>query len=174
MLVEKLQSTLLALSHCGGFENDIPWWASDAVLTRFLNEAVVRRPNPCQVLYSIGITLECHASALRGGNVLGVETVGGAPWFGFRWDTQSGWWCHSFVIDGGLMIDSAPPSSPSPIYFAMPYDSELFRMLWPGEPLPAILISRTSGASMEGLKDENAFSASGGALIACTSADGAG
>jgi len=69
--------------------------------------------------------VQCHANALRGGNLFsGVETMGGVPWWGFRWDTQ-GWWNHSFVTDGGLVIDSAPLINPPPIYFAMPYQEAL-------------------------------------------------
>ena len=74
--------------------------------------------------------------------VIRVETLGGVPWFGFRFFddcTMGAWWCHSFVVDGNLWIDSAPPSATS-LYFAMPYDEELFRMLWPNEKdVPAIL-----------------------------------
>src|SRR5712692_4273187 len=49
--------------------------------------------------------------------------------------------CHSFVVDGGLVIDSAPASLPS-IYFAIPWDAGLFRMLLPDEEPPPILTNR--------------------------------
>jgi hypothetical protein len=141
-MLDELHQRLLAI-HAGGLsKNDEPWWASDAVLTRLLKEAVVLQPDPSRVLYHMGLPLQCHANALRGGKLLGVETTGGKPYWGFRWDAQ-GWWCHSFVIDGGLVLDSAPPSDPPPIYFVMPYDLDLFTKLWPKEEnVPAILTKK--------------------------------
>jgi hypothetical protein len=142
-MLDELSQRLLALHAEKNIER-FPWADNCAVLARVLREGVVLRPNPRTVLYNIGDPLWCHANALRGGKLFGVETLGGVPWFGFRFMddcTYGKWWCHSFVSSGSLWIDSAPPSVTS-LYFAMPYDAELFRMLWPeDEDLPAILTS---------------------------------
>jgi hypothetical protein len=123
-MLDKLQQRLLDLSH-GHLENDWESWVPEAVLARVLAEGVVVRPDPRRVLYQIGIPLECHANALNY-SLLGIalprrgsgDPRGGVPWFGFRL-IQGCWWCHSFVVDGGLLIDSAPPSAPA-LYFAFP------------------------------------------------------
>lgn len=143
-VLEKLHQRLLALHPASRIaEDDEPWWVSDAIIARLLREAVVLRPDPRRVLCNVGVPLECHTSALRGGKLYGVETVGGTPYFGFKLIGDY-WWCHSFVITGTMVIGSLPFSLPSPpFYFAMPYDVEIFRMLWPEEKdVPVILTNK--------------------------------
>jgi len=135
-MINELSQRLLAL-HAGGIEKDFTPWVTDAVLARVLREGVVLRPDPRNVLYQIGAPLQCHANALNF-ELMGVKLVRGVvPWFGFRLMDRC-WWCHSFVVSGGLVIDSGAPSLSS-LYFAIPWDAGLFRMLWPDEEVPAIL-----------------------------------
>ena len=125
-MINELSLRLLAL-HAGGIEKDFTPWVTDAVLARVLREGVVLRPDPRNVLYQIGAPLQCHANALNF-ELMGVKLVRGVvPWFGFRLMDRC-WWCHSFVVSGGLVIDSGAPSLSS-LYFAMPWDAGLFRML---------------------------------------------
>jgi hypothetical protein len=135
-MLDKLHQRLLAL-HAGGIEKDFAPWVSDAVLARVLSEGVVLRPSLRHVLYNVGAPLECHANALAGGKLFGVETLCGVPWFGFRLISGC-WWCHSWWIDDGVLIDSCPGLAPR-IFWGMPWDVALFRMLFPGDDLPAAL-----------------------------------
>jgi hypothetical protein len=44
-MLDELHQRLLKISPGTIRENDIPWWASDAVIARLLKEAVVLRPD---------------------------------------------------------------------------------------------------------------------------------
>ena len=74
-------------------------------------------------------------------------------------------------MDGDVLVDSYPPAAPR-IFWGLPWDAALFNGLWPGEPLPPILMRCAIGDNNKGLRDENALIATGGGLAACAPADG--
>lgn len=73
-MLDELHWRLLEISPGTISEKDLPWWASDAVLTRLLKEAVVLRPNPRHVLYNLAWR---HWAGMRGGAFGGMHRGGG-------------------------------------------------------------------------------------------------
>ena len=134
MLIDELAKRLQDI-YAGAIEEGLQPWLTDEALARLLAEALVVQPPKC-VLYNEGEPLRCHANALLP-SLLGVALPAAKPWFGFSVVDRK-WWCHSWWIDGGVLIDSCPGLAPR-IFWGMPWDAELFRMLFPGDDLPTIL-----------------------------------
>lgn len=135
MLLE-VQQRLLAL-HAGKVEGTT--WVQEAVWPRLLREAVVLRPHPLRVLSHMGKPHQCHAHALHP-TLCGVmlDDGGGVPWFGWRL-FQGQWYVHSTTIDGSMIIDSGPVTAPW-IFWGIPWDVELYRLVYPEEEyLPPVL-----------------------------------
>lgn len=115
----------LLLTQLGVFESDeyLLSYFTPELITLFSTYASDLYPE--HVFFNIGRPLECHTNSLE----LATADQRGSAWFGFRFNAQGlGWWLHSWVVLGEVVIDSGDPTR-FPLYVGIPWGWELYGAL---------------------------------------------